>query len=360
MVLTRSKAAKHDDNINHGSTTTSTPVKRKANSSMTTPPQAKITKMDVAPDLTTFKAPPESTPGRPKSPTITAPTVPPPTPTTTPAALSTPVGSDNNLGSTVPPMITDPAEIDLLLSLVPPTSSTTTATTMPYGTQDPVLEAVKEPTPVDMPLPEVSTVLADLPEETDDVPTLPPFSHLPLAEPSAPPFMMATATASTGSETAVSGVAAPSTAFTMPENPPALTTPSLPPAPADPVPVPTSSSKPLQSGRVPTVEDTFVGSSLRDQPLQLLSTSEGNETLAPPPPPLSVMEAIQRGDCVRATTATAHPSAKSVFAGLSGGPDSEAQNKKDKTNEGAQSQPKSEPNSARREKGLRSGVSMIA
>ncbi|KAG0019393.1 hypothetical protein BGZ82_000164 [Podila clonocystis] len=359
MVLTRSKAAKHDDDIDHGSTTTTTPVKRKANSSMTTPPQAKITKMDVAPDLTTFRAPPESTPGRLKSSPITAPTVPPPTPSTTPAAVSTTAGSDNNRDSTVPPIFTDPAEIDLLLSLVPATSSTTTATAMPYGTQDPVLEAVKEPTPVNMPLPEVSTVLADLPEEKDDVPTLPPFSHLPLAEPSAPPFMMATATASTGSETAVSGVAALSTAFMMPENPRALTTPP-PPAPVDPVPAPTWSSIPLQTGRVPTVEDTFVGSSLRDHPLQLLPTSEGNETLAPPPLPLSVMEALQRGDCVRATTATTHPSAKSVFAGLSGGPDSGSQNKKDKTNEGAQGQPKSEPNSARREKGFRSGVSMIA
>ncbi|KAG0095739.1 hypothetical protein BGZ93_005529, partial [Podila epicladia] len=305
MVLTRSKSAKHGDDVDPGSTTTATPVKRKANSAMAMPLQAKITKKDITPDLTTLTAPPESTLDRLKESPITTPTVFPPTPSTTPATGSTTVGLNNNLGSMEPLMITDPAEIDFLLSLVPPTSPTTTVATMPHGTQDPVLEAVKEPTPVDIPLPEVSTVLADIPEEKGDVPTLPPLLHLPTTEPSAPPFMMTTNTASTSSETAAAGVAAPSTAFTMPENSPALTTPSMPP----------------QTGRVPTVEDTFVGSSLRDQPLQLLPTSEGDETLTPPLPPLSVMEALQRGDCVRATTTTVPPSAKSVFAaGLGGGP----------------------------------------
>ncbi|KAF9308443.1 hypothetical protein BG003_011106, partial [Podila horticola] len=345
MVLTRSKAAKHDDDTDPGSTTIATPVKRKANSTMVTPPQAKITKTDIAPDLTTFKAPLESTLDRLKSSPITAPTVPPPTPSTTPASGLTAVGSDNNLVSMMPPMITDPSEIDLLLSLVPSVSSTT-ASAMPHGTQDPVLDVVKEPTPVDMPLPEVSTVLDDY-SEKDDLPTLPAFSHLPVAEPSAPPSTMTTTTASTGSEMAVSGVAVPSTAFTMSENSPALTA-LPPPAPVDPVKVSTLASPP-QTGRVPTVEDTFIGSSLRDHPLQLLPTSEGNETLAPPPLPLSVMEALQRGDCVRATTTTAPPSAKSVFAAGLGS----SHEKKGEADEGAKGQPESEPNSARREKGFR-------
>ncbi|KAG0341721.1 hypothetical protein BG005_002886 [Podila minutissima] len=344
MVLTRSKAAKRDDDIDPGSTTTATPVKRKANSAMATSPQAKITRTDIAPDLTTFKVPPESTLDRLKPSPITTPTVLPPTPSTTPATGSTTIGSDNNRDRMAPLMIADPSEIDLLLSLVPPASPTTTTTAMPHGTQDPVLDAVKEPTPVDMPPPEVSTVLVDLPEEKGDVPTLPPFSHLPLAEPSAPPSMMTTTTASTGSETAVSEVTAPSTAFTMPETSPALTTPLMPP----------------QTGQVPTVEDTFVGSSLRDRPVQLLPTSEDDETLTPPLPPLSVMEALQHGDCVRATTATAPPSAKSVFAaGLGGGPVSGTQ-KKDEMDEGAKGQPESEPNSTRRERGLRSRASMMA
>lgn len=351
MVLTRSKAAKHD-NIDPDSITKTAPaVKRKADSPMATPPQAKITKTDIAPDLTTFKAPPKSVPDRLEPPLTTAPTVPPPTPSTTPA-ISTTVGSENSFVNLMPSAITDPAEIDLLLSLVPPPSTTTT-TAMPYETQDPVLEVIKEPTPVDVHLPEVSTVLADLPEEGSDMPSLPLFPQSSLlVEPSAPPAMMATTASTTGAETAAPAVTAPTTAFTMPEDPQASLT--LPPAPVNPTP-PTLASMP-QMSRAPMVEDMFVGSSLRDHPLQLLPTSEGDVTLAPTPPPLAGMEALRSSDFVRAA-ATA-PNLKSELSGLGGG--SEAQ-KKDEKDEGAkgQGQPESEPNSNRDRKS-RFGVSMIA
>ncbi|KAF9374998.1 hypothetical protein CPC16_000951 [Podila verticillata] len=357
MVLTRSKSAKHDDIDPDSITNTAPAVKRKAYSPMATPPEAKISKTDIAPDLTTFKAPPKGMPDRLEPSPLTAPTVPPPTPSTTPA-ISTTAGSENSFVNLMPSSIADPTEIDLLLSLVPPPSTTTT-TAMPHGTQDPVLEVVKEPTPVDVPLPDVSNVLANLPEG-GDVPSLPLFPQSSLViEPSAPPAMMATTASTTGTETAAPVVTAPTTASTMPGDPQAsLTLPpapvNLPPAPVNPVPVPPLASMPPMSG-APTVEDTFVGSSLRDHPLQLLPTSEGDVTLAPTPPPLAGMEALRSSDFVRAA-ATA-PNAKSELSGLGG---LEAQKKHEK-DEGAkgQGQPESEPNSTR-DKKFRFGASMIA
>lgn len=106
------------------------------------------------------------------------------------------------------------------------------------------------------------------------------------------------------------------------------------------------------------MEDMFISSSLRDHPLQLLPTSEGDVALAPTPPPLAGMGALRYGDFVRATATP--PNAKNKLPGLDGGGSPETQ-KKDEKDEGAkgQGQPEREPNSTR-DKGFRFGVSLIA
>ncbi|KAG0337684.1 hypothetical protein BG004_007519 [Podila humilis] len=379
MVLTRSRAAKEEINPNSMDLPDKpTAVKRKA-SPMQSTAQAtkKITKTDVAPDLTTFKTPEHNRnlntlPTAPEPSLMNLPAVPPPTPVT-PATASSTKGSEPLPHSTaasasafdMSAISTDPAEIEELLSMAPPAPA---AFSDVEGSQNPVLDAVKEPLPEDVPLPELATVLLD-----DDIPNVPPVpsqSSSTLAQPSAPPAPPASLASSAANDGTVVGAPGTQAGDTGPTSATVSTAPSAPPVitaapmtePSVPalvssstMPVPPHASEIQQQPQQPPhpatsgskteddlhkPEDVFMGSSLREQPLPLLPTPT-------PPPPTTT---------ITATTDSPHGQGQGILKEAHGNGGGEEKNGGG-TVEGWL--PQSEANSQRdKEHGGRSGVSM--